>query len=705
MMAVTINEINIENSGPITDCQLSLGPFNLIYGHNERGKTFLVEFLIRSLFKNRAGYSLRTAGGRGKVVLSGLSSKPLAFTPASRVKLEDHLAKDEPGMPAQISHLLVVKGAELNFDDRNRLGVDRSILKNFLAGQGVLDVIQAKIAVTVRKASFEDGQLLGDKRGEIKARNNAQRNMQTVDKLFEEIETIYSNGESSKLETEIAGLKQKIDEQELAKCHQAFLVNQEIGELQTSLDRLPEDEVERLTDDFKSYKRTQHNINRLKTGQAELEQKSEHYEWLEQAIPLYEQRGSQSKRKMSARYPILILFLLILALVFGFMGFPIGVALAVLGVIIAGWFFWRQAQAALDHTIDVDELSRLETEFKSRFGRSLSGLPLMLEEKKGMEEAYHGAKTQRRNLQEEEDELATLHDQIISLLEKLAGQTAAAEEWEDIISELLLDQKQFQRQLGQKKLEHADLAVEPAAYRSEPAAVAFDRHQLNTLQSERDELQDSLKAVEDAQNNLKQRICEQTADAISSSWETLIRKLRLKREEDVADYRHLTANVLAGIFVNKALTTIRNQEDRKIREKLSSPLVSAPIAQITNRYTAVHFSSGELYVDEPYGDFPISDLSTGTREQVLLGLRLGFAAQIFGRDRLFLILDDAFQHADWQRRARLVDQMVDLAHSGWQIIYLTMDDHIKSLFDEAGRQNFAETYRYYDLNEDALLPA
>ena len=77
----------------------------------------------------------------------------------------------------------------------------------------------------------------------------------------------------------------------------------------------------------------------------------------------------------------------------------------------------------------------------------------------------------------------------------------------------------------------------------------------------------------------------------------------------------------------------------------------------------------------------LQEISTGAREQVLLSLRLGFAANLFKDDQLFLILDDAFQHSDWTRRKNLVQQMFQLASNGWQIVYFTMDDHIKGLFE------------------------
>jgi uncharacterized protein YhaN len=64
---------------------------------------------------------------------------------------------------------------------------------------------------------------------------------------------------------------------------------------------------------------------------------------------------------------------------------------------------------------------------------------------------------------------------------------------------------------------------------------------------------------------------------------------------------------------------------------------------------------------------------------------------------MFLILDDAFQHSDWQRREWMVDQMADLVSMGWQIIYFTMDDHIKRLFEDRVKLKFQDRYAGFEL--------
>jgi uncharacterized protein YhaN len=114
---------------------------------------------------------------------------------------------------------------------------------------------------------------------------------------------------------------------------------------------------------------------------------------------------------------------------------------------------------------------------------------------------------------------------------------------------------------------------------------------------------------------------------------------------------------------------------------------------ITDRYNSLFLDGDHLKVRDDFGEFGISDLSTGAREQVLLALRLGIASRVLKQDKLFLILDDAFQHSDWDRRDRLVNQAVSLAKQDWQVIYFTMDNHIRDLITDKGDRHLGENFR------------
>ena len=68
-----------------------------------------------------------------------------------------------------------------------------------------------------------------------------------------------------------------------------------------------------------------------------------------------------------------------------------------------------------------------------------------------------------------------------------------------------------------------------------------------------------------------------------------------------------------------------------------------------------------------------------------------------GDQLLFLILDDAFQHSDWLRRDRLVEEVVHLAKDGRQVTYLTMDEHLRGLFCETGKKNFGDAFTFAEI--------
>jgi uncharacterized protein YhaN len=696
-MAIHIDQINVEKVGPISGLALSLKQFNLIYGLNEQGKTFLVEFVIRSLFKNLSGWSLRDTDSRGKVVVSGLDESPIALTPSSDRKLEDYLAEEESGMPARISRLLVVKGADLSFEDGQRRDVSKDVLKEFLSGQGVLDVIEGNISKTVKKATVEGGHIDGPNIGEIKSKNKLESDLKQIDGLFEQVEAIYSGGERQALQARVQELEDAIAEQEAAKSHQAYQLDQSVRQRQEQIERLPQEELDDLKANFSKLQETLMRISRQEVRLAELNLESEGYEWLEEATSLYEQRGSRGRTKMSPIFPIVIILALLLAVVSSFMGYPLGTVILVIIAAVVGWLYVRQYRSALENAADVDEIRKLAEEFQRRFGQPLSGLPQLMETKKAMEEAYHGAKALHGDLEDERVMLEDLRDQVTEVFQRLMDKIPDPEVWESEIQKLADHRGQLLEQLSSFQVELATLGIPESEYKTEPASVDYSPDSHQALQEELVRVKEDLREKTDDLDNLKQRVSATTTDEISIGWESLIQNLQHKREGIGTEYREVTAKVLAGILVNERLDVIRAQEEEKIQEKLASPKVGEPIFNITRRYSTVHYEGEKVWVTDDFGRFSLSDLSTGALEQVMLGLRIGFAAHTLGQDRLFLLLDDAFQHADWNRRHWLLDQTVTLAKEGWQIIYFTMDQHIKRLFDKAGQQHFPDQYMYHAL--------
>ena len=152
-MNIHIDQIKVTRDGPLAeDFELDCGNLNLIYGHNESGKSYLVECLIRSLFKTSdrsvRQWPLRSWDPRAQITVSRLSNGPIKFKPASEEKLESLWHVSDKPLPDDLAHLLVVREgatwlAETGSEDD---GVGMDVLRNFLSGKKLLDGVKKRIS-------------------------------------------------------------------------------------------------------------------------------------------------------------------------------------------------------------------------------------------------------------------------------------------------------------------------------------------------------------------------------------------------------------------------------------------------------------------------------------------------------------------------------------------------------------------------------
>jgi Uncharacterized conserved protein len=227
--------------------------------------------------------------------------------------------------------------------------------------------------------------------------------------------------------------------------------------------------------------------------------------------------------------------------------------------------------------------------------------------------------------------------------------------------------------------------------------VKFSYDESEKIESALDEISRRIGEIESNISSLKYGVCIETNDDQSIDWGQLIENLRKKRFEKQKELDICEARIIAGIIVHSEVTALRQEEDLKITEGLQSDIVVGPLTDVSGKYKRLFMEGERLMVSDDYRDYCLTDLSTGAREQVMLALRIGFASKVLKQDTLFLILDDAFQHSDWDRRKILVDKLADIALSGWQIIYLSMDNHIRELFDNAGSRFKKDEYKCIEL--------
>ena len=140
-MTLRIERIKINRGGPLeSDFELEPGDLNLIYGRNQTGKTYVVESLIKFLFKTNSrapvDWGLRDWDIAGRAIVSGLESDPVTFT-KSGDQLEDYWEAGL-GLPQELSRLLVVRAGETP-PAKEGDGGGRDLLQASVAGQGLPD--------------------------------------------------------------------------------------------------------------------------------------------------------------------------------------------------------------------------------------------------------------------------------------------------------------------------------------------------------------------------------------------------------------------------------------------------------------------------------------------------------------------------------------------------------------------------------------
>ena len=204
-MRIQIESVSANGLGPIASIRWQFKDINLIYGRNEQGKTFLVEYILRSLF--RYAPNTRSLTDSGQVNITGLSDHASRFEPKSKKKLEDFLFQADLEKPVDLSRLCVVKGGELSFLSREEQSISKNVLKDYLSDQRILDAILKDIKPTVQESIWENGQIIGKKHtGQIRDLSSERNDLKTIDDLLQEIDQDFSLGEIKKQKSELEAL-------------------------------------------------------------------------------------------------------------------------------------------------------------------------------------------------------------------------------------------------------------------------------------------------------------------------------------------------------------------------------------------------------------------------------------------------------------------------------------------------------------------
>lgn len=689
-MSIRIEKIKINRYGPLTrDFVLVPGNINLVYGPNETGKTYIVESLISILFrtgkKSAVQWELRGWDVGGSINVSGLGERPVSLTRTGK-KLEDYW-QEEAGLPQDFSRLMVVKAGETLLAE-GRDGVGRDVLKNYLSGEGLLDDIAKAIPSNIQKAELVNGDIPGPLQGDVKKRRETLIELERINKLLDDAGKAYASAELDSLRRKEQDLKEQMAKLGQAKHYYAAGIFKNREKLKLQIRALPaEEDLYKTLAGIENYEKNKSEIGRITAEVKDMAAIVDNYHWIEKALELYRDFSARAVRPPGLIVMIFIVIVLAGAGVAGYynMTIPFLVTLAVLLILLIIYYLGmrRSASASTENA----ELRKLKDEYKKRFDQDLTDLAALEVRRESLKSDYYKVVTIQEELEKKVGALQADGTNLRIKVKTMTGLELAPDEWRAAVVELMERRKKLLDDISSLEEQLRALAVRQEEFVDEDPGITWDSATYNDLL---EQLKSVGVALQEEERNLegqRLRVVQETGHE-NGDWEELLDALEKKRESVVEEYKRITARILAGKQVYEVIQEYRKTEDERIASGLERQELTSPLIAVTRHYKNIRqdVDKGLVLTSEEESEFSLAELSTGAREQVFLALRMGFSAIATKGQPAFLILDDAFQHSDWPRRENLVDQVVKLQKSGWQIFYFTMDDHIRDLFVKAGKK-------------------
>lgn len=686
------------------DFSLVPGDINLIYGHNEKGKTYIVESIISMLFKtgSKSPWKLRKWDTGGKIVVTGLSETEVTFRKTGK-KMED-LWPNGIGLPNDFSRLLVVRAAETFLID-NEDGVGRTILKDYLSGEGLLDKIVKEIPSTLQKAEINYPTISGNDTGELQSWRSLKDDRDRINNLLKKAEQSYSSENILSLQQQFDKAEADFELMKKAKFHHAWKVSQEIDSNRRKLQNLPsEEELSRLAENISVYEELEKEIARKSKVLEGFNSSQDDYRWVNTASTSYRDLvyAKNTNYKHSFKQSILLYLAMLSFLgtvVSGLLqSIPSLVTFAIMTLLLFFADYLKRRRPLESDGISV-ELQKIEGDFERRFGFELTNQPVLDAQAQKLHEEFTKAEVLQHEL--ESELIPSLDKKSRDISVKLKDFTEVEhprEQWRASINSLREKIRILTGLRDSERDKLLSLAVKESEYIDWDPGSVWDSNQHGILEQNKstryEELQSELKNLENLKREIKTEI-----KSDSSDWGELINVLQEKREKTAREYKEKTAEILAKMKVFNVIQSLREEENNTIVNGLKNKLVIEPLNYLTSHYTGIRYDAGQGLIlntndDEEYS---LADISTGAREQVFLALRIGFASIKMEGQPAFLLLDDAFQHSDWLRRPNLVDHLFNLVENGWQVFYFTMDDHIRDLFLTKGKK-IGEKFKYQELS-------
>lgn len=685
-----IARITVQEYGPIKSLQIVPGPFHVVYGPNESGKTALVEALSHILFKRNVA-NLRYGKPESAQATIEHAGTAVSF-PAKKHALAMPTG-DLAGLlyVAASDSFLYDAGSQQSFWEGLKLLLTRSTPKMNLAQ--LADRVFASVELT------STGKWEKSKQALISGRN---ARLQELVAYLEEIGSIQVKRQTlARMLEESQRLKAESEAIIAHRRHQEYIRVKELhdryrdrSEQLSRYDRYQDSDLlewqklesekaarEALEQRAAEDQETLRDLELRRVKLAQQQQAAQHGGLRE----MWERRP-EPPRPVSP-YPGWVALgvscvLLVLSFVLHPRIMPYALAGFGVSVLLFAWTGFRIGRAVMARARTEKIYNLAQLVFPSvKPGEDIGSLLKDLEAELVRVETLLATKregsisaTDKKTAEMRERRLAELREQTgCAITDQLAAHLAEkrhlAAELDGLKAQLsgILgspDQAGWRRLIDDRRAEPPDRPADPSrAETNERRLKELDR-----------QIQETQRAV-----GVFEAVREQKYGI--AGLEKALRE-RAEVERELAGY---DLERRAAIACRDVLAAMSSDVDGFIADILTGDAsLSEYFGFVTGRYERVEARDRHLWVTDRDGRSYDGDLlSSGARDQLRLCFRLAAIRRIYP-DGAFLILDDAFLFADAPRRGRLVELLGRFSHEGHQVIYFTSDDDTRDLFVSRG---------------------
>lgn len=688
-MDMKISRIVVKNGPLASDFTYEPKSLSVIYGPNESGKTYLVESILRFLFKTgtRAPvkWKLRAWDYAGKIEIQGLGgSQELTKFGKTGDRLDEKYWSADSRIPVTLSELLVVRAGDTSLSASDG-GVDLEVLKRYLSDEQYLDRLDDKIEWALKEAEIENGDIVGGRNKTLVAsRSELKTKIESLKGLLDRAAENQDLGKLADLRSQLAECENRREKLTMAQRQHACELDSQLRALDEQLLALPEvSKIENLKQQLIVWLRDGDDLEHTPVDEEEMAVLQKNHAWLEAGIRRYQVSLVQPEME-SARWP---LYLTALALLSGAVCGLFGLGLAVLAslLVAAGalTYYLKGIRALLQNAGEKAELDRIRSEFEKIFGHTADSLAALTSEQTTLVTKMARLEASIASFQEKKSRLKERKGNLQAELTAM-GITKPETDWLSSLEEIHQKRISLQKQRDRNDRELEILAVDPSDFVEETGDTQWSRGAYDACLQRLQEIERQIDKLENHLDTFRSEI-KILLSMGSNDLNNILTGLHEAYDTVRRSYRDMTANGMAQICLRKVVEEARSNESERIRDGLARDEIATVLYALTGRYRSIRFDDdGALTVNDGEDEYPLASLSTGAKEQIMLAIRIGFARIVLAGQKGFLVLDDAFQHSDWQRRKLMIRSCRRLADDGWQIIYLTMDDHIRDLFVEAG---------------------